>query len=100
MTRRSRRNHSAAFKAKVDLAALRETETLAQLFSHSSIANNEPSNVRVRFEDFRRRQDHRQILRFADVAREHHVKTSSAPTRANPSSPAAKRPATAVVDGV
>ena len=31
MTRRPRRNHSAAFKAKVALAALKETQTLAQL---------------------------------------------------------------------
>jgi len=30
MTRRSRRNHSAAFNPKVALAALKETQTLAQ----------------------------------------------------------------------
>ena len=31
MTKRSRRNHSAAFKAKVALAAIKGEETLAQL---------------------------------------------------------------------
>ena len=35
MTRRSRRNHSAAFKAKVAVAAIKGEETLAQLATRS-----------------------------------------------------------------
>ena len=41
MTRRSRRNHSAAFKAKVALAALKETETLAQLAEQFDLHPNQ-----------------------------------------------------------
>jgi transposase len=41
MARRSRRNHSAAFKAKVALAAIKGEETLAQLASRYDIHANQ-----------------------------------------------------------
>ena len=41
MTRRSRRNHSSAFKAKVALAALKEAETLAQLAERFDLHPNQ-----------------------------------------------------------
>jgi transposase-like protein len=41
MTKRSRRNHSAAFKAKVALAAIKGEETLAQLSTRFDIHPNQ-----------------------------------------------------------
>lgn len=41
MTKRSRRNHSAAFKAKVALAALKGDETLAQLATRFDVHANQ-----------------------------------------------------------
>lgn len=41
MTRRSRRNHSPAFKAKVALAALKGEETLAQLADRFDVHANQ-----------------------------------------------------------
>lgn len=41
MTRRSRRNHSAAFKAKVALAAIKGEETLGQLATRFDVHPNQ-----------------------------------------------------------
>ena len=41
MSKRPRRNHSPAFKAKVALAALKETETLAQLAERFDLHPNQ-----------------------------------------------------------
>jgi transposase len=41
MTRRSRRNHSPAFKAKVALAALKDSHTLAQLAERFDVHPNQ-----------------------------------------------------------
>jgi transposase-like protein len=41
MTRRSRRNHSAAFKAKVALAALKDNQTLGQLAERFDVHPNQ-----------------------------------------------------------
>ena len=41
MSRRSRRNHSAAFKAKVALAAVKGDRTVAQLAEHFDVDPNQ-----------------------------------------------------------
>ena len=41
MTRRTRRNHSAAFKAKVALAALKADKTLTELSSEFDVHQNQ-----------------------------------------------------------
>jgi transposase-like protein len=41
MTKRTRRNHSAAFKAKVALAAIKGEETLAQLATRYDVHANQ-----------------------------------------------------------
>jgi transposase len=41
MTKRSRRNHSAAFKAKVALSAIKGEETLAQLATRYDVHANQ-----------------------------------------------------------
>jgi transposase-like protein len=51
MTRRSRRNHSAAFKAKVALAALKETETLGQLAERFDLHPNQITQWKMQLLD-------------------------------------------------
>jgi transposase len=52
MTRRPRRNHSPAFKAKVALAAVKGEKTLAELAAQFDVH----ANVIKACRDFRRRQ--------------------------------------------
>lgn len=51
MGRRSRRNHSPAFKAKVALAALKGEETLAQLADRFDVHANQISQWRAQLLD-------------------------------------------------
>ena len=48
MTKRSRRNHSPAFKAKLALAALREDKTLAELAQQYDVHPNQITEWRKR----------------------------------------------------
>ncbi len=48
MNRRPRRNHSAEFKAKVALAAVRGDRTLSELASQFDVGHVPSSGVRVR----------------------------------------------------
>ena len=51
MTRRKRRNHSAAFKAKVALAAVRGEQTLAELAEQFDIHPNQIQDWKKRLVD-------------------------------------------------
>lgn len=51
MTRRARRNHSAAFKAKVALAALKGDKTLAELAQQFDIHPNQVTAWRAQLLD-------------------------------------------------
>ncbi|TVS13323.1 MAG: transposase [Gammaproteobacteria bacterium] len=48
MTRRKRRNHTASFKAKVALAALRGDKTVAELAQHFDVHTNQIQEWRRR----------------------------------------------------
>ena len=47
MTRRPRRNHSPAFKAKVALAAIKGEKTLAELTEHYDVHANQITSCRT-----------------------------------------------------
>ena len=47
MKRRPRRNHSAAFKAKVALAAIKGDRTIAQLAEHFDVHPNQITAMEV-----------------------------------------------------
>ena len=50
MSRRPRRNHSAAFKAKVALAAVKGDRTIAQLAEHFDVHPNQITSWRAQLE--------------------------------------------------
>ena len=51
MTRRTRRNHSAAFKAKVALAAIKGERTIAQLADQFDVHPNQITNWKAQLLD-------------------------------------------------
>jgi transposase-like protein len=51
MTRRQRRNHSAAFKAKVALAALKGDKTLAELAQQFDVHPNQITDWKTRLQE-------------------------------------------------
>jgi transposase len=51
MTRRARRNHTPAFKAKVALAALKGDKTLAELAQHFDVHVNQITNWKTQLLD-------------------------------------------------
>jgi transposase-like protein len=51
MSRRPRRNHSAAFKAKVALAAIKGDRTLTQLAEHFDVHPNQITSWKAQLED-------------------------------------------------
>ena len=50
MTRRTRRNHSPAFKAKVAIAAIKGDRTLAQLSEHFDVHPNQITTWKAQLE--------------------------------------------------
>ena len=50
MSRRARRNHSAAFKAKVALAAVKGDRTIAQLAEHFDVHPNQITTWKAQLE--------------------------------------------------
>ena len=51
MTRRQRRNHTAAFKAKVALAALKGDKTLAELAQQFDVHSNQITDWKTRLQE-------------------------------------------------
>ncbi len=51
MTRRPRRNHTATFKAKVALAALKGDKTLAELSQQSDVHPNQITDWKTRLQE-------------------------------------------------
>ncbi len=51
MTRRARRNHTPAFKAKVALAAIKGEKTLAELAQHFDVHPNQITNWKAQLLD-------------------------------------------------
>jgi len=50
MTRRPRRNHSAAFKAKVAMAAIKGERTIAQIAEHFDVHPNQVTTWKAQLE--------------------------------------------------